>query len=112
MNPDNVARVEEKARNFISHISRLTSLHSGLSGESAETESHNFIFSGQPTVLDAVATTLFVRLMDVGRENLLDETTKAYTLRMKDTEQWKRTTHGRRTVWDASIGKVAELNPL
>jgi hypothetical protein len=65
------------------------------------------IFGRNPTILDAVATTLVARLMDVQRNELVDDTMRSYTLGVLTTDEWRRTTQGRRTVYDASMGRLS-----
>lgn len=71
-----------------------------------------WIFGDRPTILDAHATALTARLMDVDRDDLLSEAVREYARGVMATPEWNMVTHGRRTVWDVSIGHVADLNPL
>lgn len=52
------------------------------------------------------------RLIDMTRDDLLSDAVREYTSGVRETEEWKRVTLGRPTVWEESIGSVAELSIL
>lgn len=76
-------------------------------------ESHaTWLFGSDPTILDAYATVFTLRLIDLKREELTTAELREYALRVKETPEWTKTTHGRPTLWNASLGPVADFNPL
>lgn len=104
MEPANVEDVESRASSFCREIAALReeSKDSGI-----------YLFGDKPTILDAYATTLVARLMDLGRDDLISSSvTREYAFGIINTEEWLRTTLGRPTVWKASLGHVHELSPL
>lgn len=104
LDPESVLQAEEKARDFMGHLSEVLGEHRG--------EDTTWIFGHKPTILDAHATALAARLMDAKRLDVLSEAVQIYTRRVLETEEWRAVTHGRPTLWDTSMGHVADLNPL
>lgn len=104
LDPDNVQQVETRARTFIDGLANLIQRH-----RQGGTSHGQYIFGGNPTVLDAVATTLLARLMDMQRDDLVDDTVRNYALGVLGTDEWLKTTQGRQTVYDESLGKVADM---
>lgn len=105
LNPENVDDVRMRARFFVDAIARL--LRQEGRGDAI------FIFGDKPTVLDAVATTFLSRLHDMNQTDLVDDD-KAwdYHRQMLKTEAWRRTTHGRTTIWQPSDGPAEQWQPL
>ncbi|KAK2608696.1 hypothetical protein QQS21_002807 [Conoideocrella luteorostrata] len=102
--PDNIAHVENQARDFMQGLASILQENSSGCKE--------WIFGNQPTILDAHATVLAARMMDLGRLDLVPDTVRAYALSVMKLEVWEKVTHGRPTIWNASLGPVADLNPL
>ncbi|KAK7408865.1 hypothetical protein QQX98_008988 [Neonectria punicea] len=100
LDPDNVTEAEEGALEFMHELVEV--LRDNNRGRT-------WIFGDQPTILDAHVTALAARLMEVDREDLLPEEVQAYARSVIDTPEWKRTTGGRPTTWDDSLGKVADF---
>lgn len=101
--PTGIADVEDKARDFVQELDTLLN------------EQHQgklWIFGDGPTILDAHATALIARLMDVRRQDLLTERVQEYARGIFASEEWDEVTHGRTTLWNVSLGHVADLNPL
>ena len=71
-----------------------------------------WIFGDRPSILDAHATALLVRLLDCKMEHLMSDNVKEYARGVVATPEWARVTHGRPTLWDVSMGHVANLTPL
>lgn len=72
-----------------------------------------YLYGHAPTVLDAVATTLLARLMDMQRDDLLDDATvRDYATGVMGAEEWQRVMQGRRTVYDASAVVGTQPDPL
>lgn len=71
-----------------------------------------WIFGDQPTILDAHTTVLAARMMDLGRFDLVSDSARIYATTVMETEQWKKATHGRPTLWNVSLGPAADLEPL
>ncbi|KAL6857970.1 hypothetical protein ACO1O0_005416 [Amphichorda felina] len=104
INPENIQRVEARARIFIDGLVNL------IQRQHQDGTSHGqYIFGRDPTVLDAVATALLARLMDMHRNDLLDDTLRSYALGVLGTDEWRKTTQGRPTIYDDSLGKVADM---
>lgn len=104
MEPANVEDVESRARGFCREIAALRQ-------ESKSTGI--YLFGDKPTILDALSTTLIARLMDLGRDDLIfSSMTREYAFGVINTEEWLRTTLGRPTLWNVSLGHVHEMTPL
>lgn len=104
LDPENIQRVEARARIFIDGLVNL------IQRQHQDGTSHGqYIFGRDPTVLDAVATALLARLMDMHRNDLLDDTLRSYALGVLGTDEWRKTTQGRPTIYDDSLGKVADM---
>lgn len=105
LNPENVDDVRMRARFFVDAVARL--LRQEGRGDAI------FIFGDRPTVLDAVATSFLSRLHDMKQTDLVDDD-KAwdYHRQMMKTEAWRRTTHGRTTIWQPSDGPAEQWQPL
>lgn len=101
--PTSIADVEAKARDFVQELDTiLNEQHRGKL----------WIFGDKPTILDAHVTALIARLMDVSRQDLLTERVQEYARGIFASEEWDEVTHGRTTLWNVSLGHVADLNPL
>lgn len=72
----------------------------------------SWIFGDYPTILDAHAGALVARLMDMERYDLIPGPVKAYGRGIMESPEWNKTTHGRPTVWNVSLGHVSDLTPL
>ncbi|KAL7796500.1 hypothetical protein V8C37DRAFT_400258 [Trichoderma ceciliae] len=101
--PDSIKDVEDKARGFIQELD-MTLNEQG--------RGQPWIFGERPTILDAHATALIARLMDVDRQDMLTERVQEYARGIFASEEWDEVTHGRTTLWNVSLGHVADLNPL
>lgn len=62
-----------------------------------------------PTILDAHLVPLITRLQDCGRQDLVPGILAAYAGRVRSTDAWREATHGRPTMWDVSMGHVADM---
>ncbi|OQV04058.1 Glutathione S-transferase, domain-containing protein [Cladophialophora immunda] len=88
-----VAEQESKASSFLSQIDTL------LAGAAAEGSGSPWIFgTADPTALDAHVVPFVARLMDVGRQGMLQDRVRAYAERAFDAEAWREAMQGRRTV--------------
>lgn len=107
LDPDNVAEAEEQAHDFMQDLVEVLNdpAHRGK-------KKQPWIFGGRPTILDAHVTVLAARLMDVDRTDLLPDEVQAYARGVMATPEWKKATAGRRTVWDESLGEVADFDVL
>ena len=67
-----------------------------------------------PTLLDAHTVPFIARLLDekVNRHDLVPSKLQEYAARVMKLPEWDAVTHGRPTVWNASLGPVRELDPL
>jgi glutathione S-transferase len=101
--PDSIKDVEDKANSFIQELDNVLS---------EQSQGQRWIFGKQPTILDAHATALILRLMDVNRQDMLTERVQEYARGIFASEEWNEVTHGRTTLWNVSLGHVADLNPL
>jgi hypothetical protein len=106
--PDNIAEVEERAREFTKALGEV--LAATVTSENADKGSP-WLF-GKPTIIDAHATAMVARLLDRDMTEMVPENVQAYGRHIVETKEWKKVTHGRRTVWDPSLGDVSVLNPL
>lgn len=79
--------------------------------EEHRTEGSRWIFGQQPTILDAYASALIIRLLDNKRLELLPPAVQAYGKAVQQSDEWNQVTHGRPTVYEASMGPAAELDP-
>lgn len=70
-----------------------------------------WIFGQQPTILDGYAAALGIRLLDNKRLELLPLSVQEYATAVQQSEEWKSVTHGRSTVYSASMGPAADLDP-
>lgn len=104
LDPDNIIEVETKARAFVEDLEQVLSERSSETGP--------WVFGDRPTVLDAHATALLARLVDIERKDLISDAAQDYARGVMATTEWNKVTQGRRTIWDVSLGHVAELNPL
>lgn len=102
LDPDNVDQIEDDAQDFLQHLTLV--LKQNPTGP--------WIFGDRPTIIDAHATALLARLIDVKRLDLLSEEASDYARGVMATPEWKEVTHGRPTVWHEHMGQVADLNPL
>lgn len=101
--PASIGEVEAKARGFVEELDAALKEHN---------EGQLWIFGDKPTILDAHATALIARLTDVRRQDLLTARVQEYAKGVFASEEWKEATHGRTTLWNVSLGHVADLNPL
>ncbi|PTB70550.1 hypothetical protein BBK36DRAFT_1165073 [Trichoderma citrinoviride] len=101
--PSSIDDVEAKAREFVQELDSALNEYS---------KGQLWIFGDRPTILDAHAAALIARLMDVRRQDLLTERVQEYARGVFASEEWNEVTHGRTTLWNVSLGHVADLNPL
>ncbi|RFU75034.1 thioredoxin [Trichoderma arundinaceum] len=101
--PENIQDVEDKARSYIEALDRALSEHS---------QGKLWVFGERPTIVDAHATAMILRLIDVNRQDVLTERVQEYARGVSASEEWDEVTHGRTTLWNVSLGHVADLNPL
>lgn len=104
LEPDNILRAERQAHDLMSDLASLL--------EVPKSEGKTWIFGDKPTILDAHAAALTARLLDQKRHDLVLPAVKEYTEVVLKTEEWRRVTHGRPTLWDVSMGHAADLHPL
>lgn len=102
--PDNIQDVEDKAQGFLQELDRALGEHNS--------PGQPWVFGEQPTIVDAHATAMILRLMDVNRREMLPERVQAYARAVSATEEWNEVAHGRTTLWNVSLGHVADLDPL
>ncbi|OAA75580.1 Thioredoxin-like protein [Akanthomyces lecanii RCEF 1005] len=101
----------------LEHIEQVETHVSELMAELAvvieehRTEGSRWIFGQQPTILDAYASALIIRLLDNKRLELLPLAVQAYGKAVQQSDEWNQVTHGRPTVYEASMGPAAELDP-
>lgn len=76
-----------------------------------KSEHSRWIFGQQPTILDAYASALIIRLLDNERLELLPLTVQTYAKAVQQSEEWNAVTYGRPTVYSSSMGPAAELDP-
>lgn len=100
---EHIAQVEAHVSEFMTELAGIIEEH--------KTEGARWIFGQQPTILDAYASALIIRLLDNKRLELLPRTVQAYGNAVQQSDEWNRVTHGRPTVYDASMGPAAELEP-
>ncbi|KAF7556753.1 hypothetical protein G7046_g6223 [Stylonectria norvegica] len=93
LDPENVARVEALARDFMRELLDVLRMHQ---------RGGTWIFGARPTILDAHATALAARLIDVERYDLLPDEAREYARGVMATPEWKEITHGRPTIRDTS----------
>ncbi|KAK6197291.1 hypothetical protein LQW54_010753 [Pestalotiopsis sp. IQ-011] len=65
-----------------------------------------WIFGETPTVLDAHLVPLIARLLDCERTDLVPTELQVYALAAMSRPEYQAVTHGRRTLWDVSVGHV------
>lgn len=100
---ENIAHVEEQARGLIAELEDLLV---------ARGDRKPWLFGDRPTILDAHAATLAIRLVDMKRDDLLSDLIRQYAREVRATREWQLVTGGRPTIWDSSIGPVRDTNPL
>ncbi|KAJ6780566.1 hypothetical protein PWT90_10657 [Aphanocladium album] len=100
---EHIAQVE-------AHVSAFMIELAGIIEENKVTDSP-WIFGQQPTILDAYASALIIRLLDTNRLDLLPTTVQTYGKAVQQSVEWNKVTHDRPTVYNASMGPVAELDP-
>ena len=106
MEPEHIANVEEHVRDF------MTDLDQVLRENKTDNDEDGSIWAfGKPSLLDAYIGSLIVRLMDNQRNELLPEAVQAYGAAIRESDEWKQVMHGRRTVWDPSMGAIQDLDP-
>ncbi|KAH6888096.1 hypothetical protein B0T10DRAFT_67844 [Thelonectria olida] len=106
LDPDNVAEAEERALDFMQELVEVLNQHHHSQGNKP------WIFGARPTILDAHVTALAARLMDVDRADLLPDEVQEYARGVIASPEWRKVTNGRPTVWNESLGKVAEFDML
>lgn len=105
MNPENIEDVKLKAQFFIEAVARILRREDRSDG--------NFLFGSNPTVLDAVAVAFLSRLSDVDQKGLVEDShVWDYHRKMMETEAWRKTMHGRTTVWKLEDGPAEKWQPL
>lgn len=105
MDPENVEDVKLKAQFFVEAVAGILRREERRDGD--------FIFGGEPTVLDAVVTAFLSRLSDVEQTALVEDTTVwDYHRKMTETEAWRRIMNGRKTIWQPSDGPAEKWRPV
>ncbi|TQV93064.1 hypothetical protein V2A60_003624 [Cordyceps javanica] len=100
---DHIAQVETHVSGFMAELAEMIEEH--------KTEGSRWIFGQQPTILDAYASALMIRLLDNKRQELLPAGVQEYAKAVQASDEWNQITHGRPTVYDASMGPAADLDP-
>lgn len=107
LSPAQIDLAENDARDF---FARLLALYKAQGGDSP------WLFGPDagPTLLDAHTVPFIARLMDdkVKRHDLVPPELQEYATRVMKRPEWDAVTHGRPTVWNASLGPVRDLDPL
>jgi hypothetical protein len=101
--PEHIANVEEHVRDFMTDLDQVL--------KENKTDDGSIWAFGKPSLLDAYVGSLIVRLMDNERNELLPEAVQTYGAAIRESEEWKQVMHGRRTVWDPSMGAIQDLDP-
>ncbi|GJN81228.1 hypothetical protein PLIIFM63780_004760 [Purpureocillium lilacinum] len=104
LEPENILRAENQAHDLMSDLATLLEVHKG--------EGKTWIFGDRPTILDAHAVAFAARLLDQQRFDLVLDAVKGYVEVVRDTDEWRKVTHGRSTLWNVSMGHAADLDPL
>ncbi|KAL2209033.1 hypothetical protein CC79DRAFT_1332255 [Sarocladium strictum] len=104
LEPDNVDHTEFLCRMFISGLEEVLTADT-------RTEDQRWLFE-TATIIDAHAVPMISRLLERERSDLVPSTVEAYAKRVMESEEWKRTTHGRGTVFDKQYGHVRDLQPI
>ena len=65
-----------------------------------------------PTLLDAHAVPLLVRMLDNDRGDLVPAELQEYARNIKQLPEWDQVVHGRATQWNVGYGPVASLDPF
>ncbi|UNI24373.1 hypothetical protein JDV02_010124 [Purpureocillium takamizusanense] len=104
LEPDSISRAEKQAQVLMSDLASLLEVHKG--------DGKTWIFGDRPTILDAHAVAFTARLLDQKRSELVLDAVKDYAEVVFKTEEWRKVTHGRPTLWDVSMGHAADLDPL
>ncbi|KAM3518663.1 hypothetical protein NHJ13051_008017 [Beauveria bassiana] len=93
------------------HVSKLMAELADII-EKHKAEGSRWIFGPRPTILDAYASALMIRLLDNERLELLPPAVQEYARAVQSSDEWRQVTHGRPTVYDASaMGPADELDP-
>lgn len=79
--------------------------------EEHKAEGGRWIFGNQPTILDGYTSALVIRLLDNKRLELLPVSVQEYAQAVQQSDEWKSVTHGRPTVYNASMGPAADMDP-
>ncbi|ETS80556.1 hypothetical protein PFICI_08085 [Pestalotiopsis fici W106-1] len=95
---ENVERAERLAKSVFDRVLRIHSWPQHTSGP--------WIFGEAATVLDAHLVPLVARLLDCGRTDLVPDELQEYALAAMRGPEYQAVTHGRRTIWDVSLGHV------
>lgn len=101
--PEHIAEVEAHVSAFMTDLATTI--------DTNKAEGSLWIFGQQPTILDAYVSALSIRLLDNSRQELLPASVQAYARAVEQSDEWKSVTHGRPTVYQASMGPVAEMDP-
>ena len=96
----NIEIVEAKAEAFVMDLGEV------LTQRQSEGP---WIFGDRPTIIDAHAAAMIIRLIDVKRTDFVPENVLEYARQVKATSQWQEVTLGRATNWDVSMGHAADL---
>lgn len=105
LEPDNVEQTEALCRAFTSALEEILTLN--------ERPEHQRWLLGGPTIVDAHAVPLISRLLERERTDLVPSAVVAYAKGVMESIEWKRTTHGRGTVFNGKrYGHVRDLEPL
>lgn len=102
---DNVEQTEVLCQAFTSALDEILTA-------SGRSEDQRWLFGG-PTIIDAHAVPLISRLLERGRTELVPSAVEAYAKGAMESEEWKKTTHGRGTVFDpARYGHVRDFKSI
>jgi hypothetical protein len=94
-----VAVQESKASSFLARIETLLAASEGDDDHDDDGRSPWIFGTAEPTALDAHVVPFIARLLDVGRDGMLQDRVRAYAERAFKAEAWKEVMQGRRTVY-------------
>ncbi|KAF3021524.1 hypothetical protein E8E14_012286 [Neopestalotiopsis sp. 37M] len=98
---ENVEAAERRARSLFDEVMKIR--HNASGGDD---DARSWIFGDAATVLDAHLVPLIARLLDCGRTDLVPDELQKYALEAMRRPEYQAVTHGRRTIWDISLGHV------
>jgi glutathione S-transferase len=101
-----VAVQESKASSFLAQIETLLAASEGYDDHDDDDDDDRspWIFgTAEPTALDAHVVPFIARLLDVGRDGMLQDRVRAYAERAFEGEPWKDVMQGRRTVYSTYL---------